>query len=100
MTMGDIHDYIPPRPSWENIGVGFGVGVKPLKVSLSVPVVASLMILVIGSFYPCSKIVGWFVFISAIGITVAVVVSMFGAVMNYLIPFVSLTVLPHVLWFG
>ena len=95
MTMSDIHDYIPPRPSWEDIGVLFGVGVKPMKVPLSVPVVTSLMILVSGSFYPCSKIVGWFVFVSTIGIAVAVVASMFGAVMNYLIPFVSFAVFLH-----
>ena len=100
MTMGDIHNYIPPRSSWECIGVLFGVGVKPLKISLSVPIVASLMIQVSGTFYPCSIIVGRFVFVFTVVVAVAVVVAMFGTVVNYLVPFVSFTVFLHVAWFG
>ena len=76
----------------------FGVGVKPLKISLSVPIVSSLMILMSGSFNPCSIIVGLFVFIFAVGVAVAVVVPMFGTVVNHLVPFVSFAVFLHVAW--
>ena len=100
MTMGDIHNYIPPRSSWECIGVLFGVGVKPLKISLSVPIVTSLMIQVSGTFYPCGIIVGWFVFVFAVGVAVAVIVPMFGTVVNYLVPVVSFAVFLHIAWFG
>ena len=70
----------------------FGVGVKPMEVLLSVPVATSFMILVSGSFHPCIKIVGWFVFVSAVGIAMAVIASMFGTVVNDLMPFVSIAV--------
>ena len=73
----------------------FGVGVKPMEVLLSVPVAASFMILVNGSFHPCIKIIGWFVFVSADGIAMAVIVSMFGTVVAALIPFVSFAVFLH-----
>ena len=88
-------NYIPPRPSEEFIGVLFGVRIEPLEVLVSVSVAASFMILVSGTFYPCVEIIGWLVFIPAVGIAVAVVVSVFGAVMNHLIPFVSLAIFLH-----
>ena len=93
--MGDIHDYIPPRPSEELIGELFGIWIEPLEVLVSVLVAASFMILVSGAFYPCVVIFGWFVLIPAIGIAMAVVVSMFGAVMNCLKPVVSFAVFLH-----
>ena len=95
MTMSDIHDYIPPRPSWENIGVLFGVGVKPMEIFLSVSVATSFVILVSGSFHPCSEVVGWFVFVSTVGIAMAVIVSVFGTVLTDLMPFVSFAVFLH-----
>ena len=97
MTMGDIHDYIPPRPSEEFIGVLFGVRIKPLEVLVSVSIAASFMILVSGTFYPCVEISGWLVFVPTVGIAMAVVASVFGAVMNYLMPFVSFAVFLHIL---
>ena len=98
--MSDIHDYIPPRPSWKTIGVLFGVGVEPLKISFCIPIASSLMIVMSGSINPCSIIVVVFVFIFAVGVAVAVVVPMFGTVVNHLVPFVSFIVFLHVAWFG
>ena len=85
-------NYIPPRPSEEFIGVLFGVRIEPLEELVSVSIAASFMILVSGTFYPCVEIIGWFVLVSTINIAVAVVVPMFGAVVNYLIPFVSFAI--------
>ena len=45
--------------------------------------------------YPCIETIGWFVFVPAVGIAVAVVASMFGAAMNHLKPVVSLAVFLH-----
>ena len=95
MTMGDIHNHIPPRPSEEFIGVLLGVGIKPMEVLVSVSVAASFVILVSGTFYPCIKIIGWLVFVPTVGIAMAVIVSMFGTVVNDLIPFVSFAVFLH-----
>ena len=93
--MGDIHDYIPPRPSEEFIGALLGVGIEPMEVLVSVPVATSFMILVSGSFCPCIKIIGWFVFVSAVGIVMAMIVSMFGTAVTDLMPFVSFAVFLH-----
>ena len=95
MTMGDIHNHIPPRPSEEFIGVLLGVGIKPMEVLVRVAVTTSFMILVSGSFFPCIKIIGWFVFVSTVGIAMAVIASMFGTVVNDLISFVSIVVFLH-----
>ena len=72
-----------------------GVWIKPMEILVSVSVAASLMILVSGSFHPCIKIIGWFVFVSAVGIAVAVIASMFGTVVNDFIPFVSIAIFLH-----
>ena len=88
-------NHIPPRPSEEIIGVLFGVGIEPVKVFVSVSVAASFVILVSGTFYPCSIIVGRFVFVFTVGVAVAVVVAMFGTVVNYLVPVVSFAVFLH-----
>ena len=95
MTMGDIHNCSPPRPSEEFIDVLLGVGIKPMEALVRVAVAASFMILVSGSFCPCIKIIGWFVFVSTVGIAMAVIVSMFGTVVNDLTPFVSIAVFLH-----
>ena len=94
--MGDIHDYIPPRLSEDIIGVLLGERVKPLEVLVSVSVAASFMILVSGIFYPCIEVAGWFVFVPTVGIAMVVIVTMFGTVVNYLIPFVSFAVFLHI----
>ena len=95
MTMGDIHDCIPPRPSEDIAGVLLGDGVKPLEVLICVSVAASFVILVSGTFCPYIKVIGWFVFVPTVGIAMVVIVTMFGTVVNYLKPFVSLTVFLH-----
>ena len=95
MTMGGIHNHIPRRPSEEFIGVLLGVRIKPMEVLVSVAIAAPLMIMVSGSIYPCIKIVGWLVFIPAVGIAMAVIVPVFGTVVNDLIPFVSLAIFLH-----
>ena len=48
MTMGDIQNYIPPRPSEEFIGALLGDGIKPMKVLVIVSVAAPFVILVSG----------------------------------------------------
>ena len=95
MTMGYIHDYIPPRPSEDIIGVSLGEWVKPLQILIAVSVAASFEILMSGTFYPCIEIIGWLVFVPTVGITMAVIVSMFGAVVTDLKPFVSFAVFLH-----
>ena len=95
MTMGDILDCIPPRPSEDFIGVSPGDGVEPVEVLVSVSVAASFMILVSGSFCPCIKMIGWLMFVPTVGITVAVIASMFGTGVNDLTPFVFIAVLLH-----
>ena len=95
MTMGDILDCIPPRPSEEILGVLPGVGIKPMKMLVSVSVAASFVVLMGCAFCPCSIIVCWLVFVPAIGIAMAVIASMFGAVMTDLTPLVSFAVFLH-----
>ena len=92
MTMGYIHNYIPPRPSEDIIGVLFGEWIIPLEILITVSVAASFVILVSGSFYPCIVLFRWFVFVSAVGITMGVVVSMLGAIVGNLKPIISFTV--------
>ena len=89
MTLGYIHNYIPPRPSEDIIGVSFGEWVVPLKILITVSVAASFVILVSGSFYPCIKVFRWFMLVPAVGIAMGVIVSMFGAVVSNLKPLVS-----------
>ena len=95
MTLVDIQDYIPPRPSEDIIGVLFGVGVVPMEIFVSVSVTASLMIQMSGTIYPCIKVVSWFMLVPAVGIVVIVVVSMLGTVVNDLVPFVAIVVFLH-----
>ena len=90
--MGDIYDYIPLRPSEELIGELFGARIEPLEVLFSVSVAASFVILMSGTFYPCIKVISWLVFVPTVGIAMGVIVSMFGAVVSNLKPFVSLAV--------
>ena len=91
--MGNIHGYyIPPRPSGDITGVSLGEGVKPLKILITVSVAASFMILMSGTFYPCIKVISWLVFVPTVGIAMGVIVSMFGAIVSNLKPFVSLAV--------
>ena len=93
--MGNIHDYIPPRLSAEIISALFGIGIEPLEMLVGVSVAAPFMILVSGPFHPCIKIIGWLVFVPTVGIAMAVIVSMFGTVVNDLMPFVSIAVFLH-----
>ena len=72
-----------------------GVGIKPMEAFVRVAVATSFMILVSGSFNPFVKVVGWLMFVSAVGIAMAVIASMFGTVVNDLVPFVSVAVLLH-----
>ena len=95
MIMSDIHNCIPPRPSGQHIGVLLGVGIEPMEVLVIVAVTTTFVILVSGSFHPCIKIIGWFVFVPAVGIAMAVIASIFGTVVNDLIPFVSIAVFLH-----
>ena len=92
MTMVDIQNYIPPRPSEDITGALFGVGIEPMEIFVSVSIAASFMILVIGTFHPCVEVIGWFVFVPTVGIAMAVIVSMLGAIVNDLIPSVSFAV--------
>ena len=95
MMMGDIQYYVPPRPSGDITGVSLGEWVEPLQILIAFSIAASFVILMSGSFYPCIIKIGWFVFVSAVGIDVAVIASMFGTVVNDLIPFVSIAVFLH-----
>ena len=92
MTMGYIHNYIPPRPSEDIIGVLFGEWIEPLEIFVTVSVAASFVILVSGSFYPCIKVIRWFVLVPTVGIAMGMVVSMFKAKMYYLTPFTTFAV--------
>ena len=100
MTMGYIHDYIPPRPSEDIIGVSFGEWVVPLEILIAVSVAASFVILMSGSFYPCIIVIRWLVFVPTVGIAMGVIVSMFGAVVSDLKPSVPFVVslLDSLIW--
>ena len=90
--MGDIHDHIPPRPSEDITGVSLGEWVEPLQILIAISIAASFVVLMSGSFHPCIKVISWLVFVPAVGITMVVIVFMFGTVVNYLKPFVSFAV--------
>ena len=87
MTLGYIHNYIPPRPSGQFIGVLFGIGIEPMEILVRVPVAAASVVMVSGSFCPFIIEIGWLVFVSAVGIAMAVIASMFGTVVNDIMPF-------------
>ena len=72
-----------------------GDGVEPMEALVSVSVAASFVILVSGTFYPCIKVASRLVFVSTVGIAMAVIASMFGAVVSDLKPFVSFAVFLH-----
>ena len=74
--MCDIHDYIPPRPSWQHIGVLLSVGIAPMEVLAGVAIAAPSVVMVSGSFNPFFMEVGWLVFVSAVDILLTVIVSM------------------------
>ena len=90
--MGDIHYHIPPRLSEDIVGILFGEWIEPLEIRVTVPVAASFVILVSGSFYPFIKVISRFKLVFTVGITVGVVVSMFGAVVGHLEPVVTIAV--------
>ena len=92
MTMGYIHNYIPPRPSEDIIGVLFGEWIVPLEILIAVFVAASFVIHMSGTFYPYSIVIRWLVLVSTVGIAMGVIVSMFGAVVGDLKPFVTFAV--------
>ena len=92
---GFVNDHIPPKPSGELTGLLLGVGVAPLEVIVRVPIAAPSMVMVSGSFYPFFIEVGWLVFVSAVGILVTVIASMFGTIMNDLEPSVAVAVFLH-----
>ena len=92
MTVGYIHYYIPPGPSEDIIGVLFGEWIEPKKVLVAVAVAASFVILMSGSLYPGIIIIRWFVLVPTVGIAMGVIVSMFGAVLGDLKPFVTFAV--------
>ena len=77
MTRCDIHDYIPPRPSGHQIGALLSVGIAPLEAFVRIAVAAPFVVMVSGSFHPFFIKVGWLVFVSAVGILMTVIVSMF-----------------------
>ena len=93
MTVGYIHYYIPPGPSEDIIGVLFGEWIEPKEVLVAVPVAASFVILMSGSLYPCIKVISGLELVFAVGITVGVVVPMFGAVVGDLEPGVTIAIL-------
>ena len=90
--MGDIHYHVPPRLSEDIIGVSFGEWVIPLEILIAVSVAASFVILMSGTFYPYIIVIRWFVLVSTVGIAMGVIVSMFGAVVGDLKPFVTFAV--------
>ena len=90
--MGDIHYHLPPRLSEDIISVLFGEWIIPLEILIAVFVAASFVILMSGTFYPYSIVIRWLVLVSTVGIAMGVIVSMFGAVVSDLKPFVSLAV--------
>ena len=70
MTMVDIHNCIPARPSGQHIGVLFGVGIEPLEVLVRVPVAAPSVVMVSGSFNPFFIETGWLVFVATVSILI------------------------------
>ena len=93
MTVSYIHYYIPPGPSEDTICVLFGEWIEPKEVLVAVPVAASFAILVSGSLYPCIKVISGLKLVLTVGITVGVVVPMFGAVVGDLEPGVTIAIL-------
>ena len=92
MMMGDIQYYVPPRPSGDITGVFLGEWVEPLQILIAFSIAASFVILMSGSFYPCIIVIRWLVLVSAVGITMGVIVTMFGAVVSDLKPVVPFAV--------
>ena len=92
MTMSYIHYYIPPRLSEDSIGVFFGEWIEPLEIFVTVSVAASFVILVSGSFYPCIKVIRWFMLVPTVGIAMGVIVSMFGTIVGNLEPVITFAV--------
>ena len=90
--MCDIHNHIPQRPPWQLIGVLLSVGIVPMELLVRIAVAAPFMVMVSGSFHPFFVKVGWFVLVSAVGITMGVIVTMFGAVVSNLKPVVPFAV--------
>ena len=92
MMMGDIQYYVPPRPSGDITGVSLGERAEPLQILIAFSIAASFVILMSGSFYPCIIVIRWLVLVSAVGITMGVIVTMFGAVVSDLKPVVPFAV--------
>ena len=91
MQSGDgSRDLIPPNASGQFGCIGSIVRIKPLLLFVCIECGASFGV-TMGSVWDPT----WSVPILASGITMTVVVSMFGAIVNDLEPFVSLTVTLH-----
>ena len=70
-----------------------GIRIIPLHVFVGVAVVAAFIVRCCGSFFPC--VCTCFVFIATVGIAVADIIPMFGAVVGNLQPFASGAVLVY-----
>ena len=91
MQIGDgSRDLIPPNASGQFGGIGLIVRIKPMLLFVGVECGASFGVTMSSVQDPTGSVP-----ILAPGITMTVVVPMFGAIMNYLEPFVSLTIALH-----
>ena len=93
--MINIQNNVPPRPSEEFTSVLLGDRAVPMKVFVRVSGASPFVILVSGAFNPFVKVFGWLMFVSTVGIAMAMIASMFGAVMTDLKPLVSFAVFLH-----
>ena len=89
---------VPPKLSGQGFTVVASVRVEPVEVVLLMIVRAALMVLMSCTWDPGGT--SRFLTVPTVVIGIADVVSMFGAVVNYLVPFVSFAVFLHVAWFG
>ena len=64
-----------------------------MHVLVGVAVITSFVVRCRGPIFPC--VCTWFVFIATVGIAMADIITMFGAVVSYLQPFASGAVLVY-----
>ena len=83
----------PPRLSGQGFTVVSCVGIKPVEVVIFMAIGATLMVLMSSTRDPRGT--SWFLAVAAVLIGVADVVTIFGAIMGHLKPFVSLAILLH-----
>ena len=76
----------------------FGARIEPLAVLVSILTVPPALVRSCGSFNPWLAV--RFVFVSTIGVTMAPIEPMLGAVMHNFVPSLSLAVLLHDSFFG